>query len=414
MPKVNLTERIYNSDKHEHIELFYSWNARPCGGKKGVKTKAPKKEQTDIISNTEKTIAFSTDSTSDAAAEALIKKQRSQQESLARTRRDMHRFLHTRLFGHHIRFLTLTYAVEPENEKQARKDLYSCMDRFSVCVGRKVRWMAVPEHGSENGRFHWHVLLNCHYVRNEAFQKEFWKKGFVKLERIKKKKGYTSTDSALHYMMKYISKDLEAGKAWRHRWFHSRDTKVLSITTGHRIAPSEFTAFVKHLEAIGFSCLRRDVWDDGEFGKCTRLHYVRPLPAGMGSRNVLSYFAQLKNLDCDFNYYGFAVSDRVQQLAAGECEDIPDFRSFLLSDTVKQMYYDKIQSAKRYRYLQDSYFKHLWLVWQPYRDECQKRGEYLPDIYPWLVNTGKIESFEKFLSDTSFFYVPECFGIKEF
>lgn len=413
MPKVNLTERLYYSDTHEHIELFYSWNSRPCGGKKGQKTKTEKKELPEITTNKEKTIAFSSSVDSSAVAEALEKKQRSQQESLARTRRDMKRFLYSRLFGHHIRFVTLTYAVAPSSESEARKDLYACMDRYSVMVGHKVQWMAVPEHGSENGRFHWHLLFNSHYVRNEVFQKEYWKKGFVKISKIKTKKNMNQQDSALHYMMKYISKDIEAGKAWRHRWFHSRGVKVVHCTTGHRVSHSEFSLFCRHLEGMGFKCLSKDTWKDGDFGQCTRLHYAKLLPVDFKGRNILSHFVHWKNLDCDVNYYGFAVSQEIEALADGECEDFPSYRAFLATDTVKQIFYDKIKSVKRYLYLQNMYYRQLWFIYQPYRADCLKRGDDLHTVYPWFVNTGRIESFEHFLLNTSFFYVPECVSVKE-
>jgi hypothetical protein len=413
MPSIRLSERIYFSDNHEHIELFYSSSRRPVGGKKGKKTASPKKEQKEIITNAAETIAFSASSDTEGTAEALVKKKRSKEESLARTKRDMTRFLNSRLYGHHIRFITLTYAAAPESEKQARKDLYSCMDRFSLCVGRKVQWMAVPEHGSENGRFHWHVLLNSSYVRNEVFQKQFWKLGFVKVEKVKSKKNHTQAQSALHYMMKYISKDLEAGKAWRHRWFHSRGDKKKTVTSGHVLTKSEYKEFLLHLGAFGFVCDSVQTWTDIDFGFCEKRHFIRRLSQRNSERNVLSYFSEMKNLKTDINYYGFAVSGKIEELSRGECEDFPALREWLANDTVKQIYYETIGTAERYLRLQDWYYRKLHAAWEPIRTECIANGVYLPQAYKELVASGKIESFEEFLAHYSYFYEPIYIKEKE-
>lgn len=413
MPSIRLSERIYFSDNHEHIELFYSFFRRPVGGKKGEKTTSSKKEQKEIITNAEKTIAFSASSDTEGTGEALAKKKRSQEESLNRTKRDMTRFLNSRLYGHHIRFITLTYAKAPESEKQARKDLYACMDRFSLCVGRKVQWMAVPEHGSENGRFHWHVLLNSHYVRNEVFQKQYWKLGFVKVEKVKSKKNHTQAQSALHYMMKYISKDLEAGNAWKHRWFHSRGDKKKTVTSGHVLSDSEYKEFLLHLGAFGFVCDSVQTWHDVDFGFCEKRHFTRRLSQRNSERNVLSYFAEMKNLKADINYYGFAVSGKIEELAKGECEDFPVLRDWLANDTVKEIYYETIRSAERYLWLQDWYYKQLYKVWVPVRLSYIEKGMHLPQAYKELVSSGKIESFAQFLCTYSYFYEPIYIKEKE-
>lgn len=413
MASIRLSERIYCSDNHEHIELFYSHFRRPVGGKKGKKTTTPKTEQKEIETNAAKTIAFAAGSDIEAAGDMLAKKKRSQEESLARTKRDMTRFLNSRLYGHHIRFITLTYQTTPSSEAQARKDLYSCMDRFSLCVGRKVQWMAVPEHGSENGRFHWHVLLNSAYIRNEVFQKQFWKLGFVKVEKVKSKKNHTQAQSALHYMMKYISKDLEAGKAWRHRWFHSRGNKKVNVTSGHVLSDSEYKEYLQHLEVIGFICESVQNWHDEDFGYCEKRHFTRRLSQRNNGCNVLSYFAEMKNLKTDINYYGFAVSGKVEALAKGFCEDFPTLRDWLVNDTVKEIYYDTIRSSSRYLMLQDWYYKQLHKVWQPIRNEYIANGIYLPQAYNDIVSSGKIESFAQFLITYSYFYEPIYINCKE-
>ena len=413
MASIRLSERIYFSDKHEHIELFYSSNRRGVGGKKGKKRTVSEPNQDEITINPEKTIAFSAVPDSDKTSDVLVRKKRSQEESLARTKRDMTRFLNSRLYGHHIRFITLTYQTPPKSEKQARKDLYSCMDRFSLCLGHKVQWMAVPEHGSENGRFHWHVLLNSSYIRNETFQKQFWKLGFVKVEKVKSKKNHTQAQSALHYMMKYISKDLEAGKAWRHRWFHSRGDKKANAMSGHMLSDSEYKEFLQYLDVSGFLCESVQTWTDDDFGYCEKRHFVRRLSDLNSERNILSYFATMKNLKTDINYYGLAVSGKIEELAKGDCEDFPALRDWLANETVRQIYYESIGTKKRYYRLQDMYYRLLHKVWEPIRLQCIANGIHLPQAYKDIVASGKIESFESFLINCSFFYEPIYIHCKE-
>ena len=118
----NLNERIYQSDFHDHIELFYSAAKRSVGGNAGRRKQSKKSDLSAFKTNKQQTIIFHDGKSSKKLGDLLVKKAESTERSLRRTRAEMTRFYNTRLYGHHVRFVTLTYAVAPESEKQARTD----------------------------------------------------------------------------------------------------------------------------------------------------------------------------------------------------------------------------------------------------------------------------------------------------
>ena len=342
----NLNERIYQSDFHDHIELFYSAARRKIGGNTGSRKKT--KEISTLVGNFNKqsTIVFHTGKPSKKFDEILIKKAESQERSLRRTRAEMTRFYNTRLYGHHVRFVTLTYAVAPESEKQARNDLYLCIDRLSKATGKTIHWLAVPEHGSKNGRFHWHVLLNCSYIRNEEFQNQYWKKGFCKLERVKKKKGYTMDDAALFYIMKYIQKDFADSGTWKHRYFRSRGHKVTQHINAYECHTADFEKFCEYVKAHNFIPVKKESWKDDELGLCVRCHFVRKKTETFSDDEFRSFYWDWKILYLSPDSYDFVTSPEMDDFTAECCDDFPtDFEEDFTS-ALKKKFYDKAFSTE--------------------------------------------------------------------
>ena len=342
----NLNERIYQSDFHDHIELFYSAARRKIGGNTGSRKKT--KEISTLVGNFNKqsTIVFHTGKPSKKFDEILIKKAESQERSLRRTRAEMTRFYNTRLYGHHVRFVTLTYAVAPESEKQARNDLYQCIDRLSKATGKTIHWLAVPEHGSKNGRFHWHVLLNCSYIRNEEFQNQYWKKGFCKLERVKKKKGYTMDDSALFYIMKYIQKDFADSGTWKHRYFRSRGHKVTQHINAYECHTADFEKFCEYVKAHNFIPVKKESWKDDELGLCVRCHFVRKKTETFSDDEIKSFYQDWRLLYLSPDSYDFVTSPEMDDFTAEDCDDLPAWMALVSTPAIKKKFYDKTLSPE--------------------------------------------------------------------
>lgn len=351
----NLNERIYQSDFHDHIEIFYSAAKRKVGGNTGRRKKSQNTELDTYKTNKQKTIIFSNGKSSKKLDDLLIKKAESQERSLRRTRAEMTRFYNTRLYGHHVRFVTLTYAIAPESEKQARTDLYQCIDRLSKATGKTIHWLAVPEHGSKNGRFHWHVLLNCSYIRNEEFQAAYWKKGFCKLERVKKKKGYTMDDAALFYIMKYIQKDFADAGTWKHRYFRSRGSKVTQYINAYQCHTADFEKFCQYIETQRFIRIKKETWKDEELGLCVRCHYVRRKEELDLLFGYASFYENWKRLYVNPDSYDFITPPELDELAAADCDDFPSDFAEDFTPALKKKFYDKALSPEMW-----SYFFKAW------------------------------------------------------
>ena len=341
----NLNERIYQSDFHDHIELFYSAAKRSVGGNAGRRTQSKKSDLSAFKTNKQQTIVFHHGKSSKKLSDLLIKKAESTERSLRRTRAEMTRFYNTRLYGHHVRFVTLTYAVAPESETQARKDLYSCIERLTKATGKTIHWLAVPEHGSKKGRFHWHVLLNCSYIRNEEFQKEYWRKGFVKLERVKKKKGYTMDNAALFYIMKYIQKDFAESSTWKHRYFRSRGHKVTQHINAYRCSTADLEKFCKYLETQRFTLEKTESWKDEELGLCVRCHYVRNKKETFPEEGIISFYMDFRAFYLTPDSYNFIAPPEPEELADGYCEDFPDFFRQVATPALRKKFYDRAYSV---------------------------------------------------------------------
>lgn len=344
----NLNERVYQSDFHDHIELFYSAKRRRIGGSKRKQRTSKKSESKDLKTNKQQTIIFSNGMSSKKLDDLLIKKAESQERSLRRTRAEMTRFYNTRLYGHHVRFITLTYAEAPESEKQARNDLYQCIDRLSKATGKTIHWLAVPEHGSKNGRFHWHVLLNCSYIRNEYFQNTYWKKGFVKLERVKKKKGYGMDEAALFYIMKYIQKDFADSGTWKHRYFRSRGHKVTQYINAYECHTSDFERFCEYTRSHGFLVAKKESWKDEELGLCVRCHLVRKKEGAFPDDDIISFYWDYKKLYLSPDSYDFISLPDLDEYADADCDDLPAWTSLVFTPALKKKFYDKALSPEHW------------------------------------------------------------------
>lgn len=347
----NLNERFYQSDFHDHIELFYSAAKRKVGGNTGRRTQSKKSESSTYKTNKEQTIVFHNGKSSENAINFLIKKKESQERSLRRTRAEMTRFYNTRLYGHHVRFVTLTYAEAPQSEKEARNDLYTCIDRLSKATGKTIHWLAVPEHGSKNGRFHWHLLLNCSYIRNEEFQSQYWRKGFVKLERVKNKKGYTPDEAALFYIMKYIQKDFAESGTWKHRYFRSRGHKVTQHINAYECHTADFEKFCNYVETQRFILIKKESWKDLELGLCIRCHYVRRKEDHIFRVGIHSFFLDFRLLFVSPDSYNFVALPELDKYDVAELEDFPVPLSLVATPAIKKKFYDKAFSTEEWLHM---------------------------------------------------------------
>lgn len=90
---------------------------------------------------------------------------------------------------------------------------------------RPVKYICVYELHHTGHGYHAHLIINAPYQSNEAFARQFWSHGYVKLIRLKAKDNGTSLTAVLKYLTKYISKQGPTAGPGEKRYSSSRDLK---------------------------------------------------------------------------------------------------------------------------------------------------------------------------------------------
>lgn len=150
-------------------------------------------------------------------------------------------------FDDECRFLTLTYGKDGcHDRRQFQDDIKACMRRLRAVEEVKIRYLGVfEEHKSGHG-LHAHLILNCSFYRNEDFQNWFWRKGFVKLEKLKREEGQDALVNISQYLLKYLTKDVENEEKNIPRYFCSRNLKRWKEVKCYEVEDEIFEVFVNH------------------------------------------------------------------------------------------------------------------------------------------------------------------------
>lgn len=95
-------------------------------------------------------------------------------------------------------FITLTYDWKnyPKDGKLCKLDLQLFMKRLRKKSGSRLRYFAVGEYGSKNGRPHYHLLLFNVTDINHRKLNEAWGKGIVHVGQV--------TEASIAYCTKYV------------------------------------------------------------------------------------------------------------------------------------------------------------------------------------------------------------------
>lgn len=159
--------------------------------------------------------------------------ERSRSEAARRAKTAIRRYVTTHRLS---RIITLTYA--PDHLPEDLEGGWRHIEDFRRQVGEHFGPMLiVPEWGEENGRLHWHVLVNK-FMRKAQVAKA-WGLGFVDVRRIQstKKRGgqRAAARTAAAYAGKYVSKTFDEGQEGR-----KRHGKRYSTTRGTQPVPGRW------------------------------------------------------------------------------------------------------------------------------------------------------------------------------
>jgi hypothetical protein len=98
------------------------------------------------------------------------------------------------------KFITLTFADNITDLKQANYEWKKFKQRLETKIGYKLQYLVVIEF-QKRGAIHYHcVMFNLPYIQNNKLR-EIWGNGFVKINKI------DNVDNVGAYVCKYIAKD---------------------------------------------------------------------------------------------------------------------------------------------------------------------------------------------------------------
>lgn len=129
-------------------------------------------------------------------------KKKNRADGLSRAKKTLRRLINANVneWGESPKFLTLTFAENVTDIKQANYEFKKFIQRLGYTLAIKCKYSAVIEF-QKRGAIHYHVVLyNVPYVPSKDLQK-IWGHGFVKVNKIDK------VDNVGAYVTKYMTKD---------------------------------------------------------------------------------------------------------------------------------------------------------------------------------------------------------------
>lgn len=129
-------------------------------------------------------------------------KKRHRKNTLARARRDVRRLINANVdkWGEKPKFLTLTFAENVQDIKQANYEFKKFRQRLEYDLEIKLKYVVVIEF-QKRGAIHYHVVFfNLPYVEANYLQ-SIWGNGFIKINAI------AHVDNVGAYITKYMTKD---------------------------------------------------------------------------------------------------------------------------------------------------------------------------------------------------------------
>jgi len=151
-------------------------------------------------------------------------------DSLSRTRTKIYQLVNCNHYAHGkypAIFLTLTFAKNITNVKQANIEFNLFIQRLSYHTNQKLKYLAVIEF-QKRGAVHYHMVCNLVYVRNKILSK-IWKHGFLNIKKLR-----TDCNIGL-YMMKYLGKEANILQHKKKYWTSKNLNRPIEIIDNEEI-----------------------------------------------------------------------------------------------------------------------------------------------------------------------------------
>lgn len=141
-------------------------------------------------------------------------KQINREKVFSRAKRDLRRLINANI-GEFSKFITLTFAENITDLKQANYEWKKFRQRLETKIGYKLQYVVVVEF-QKRGAIHYHcVMFNLPYIQNKKLR-EIWGNGFVKINNIDK------VDNVGAYVCKYMTKTDDDRLVGQKMYFTSR------------------------------------------------------------------------------------------------------------------------------------------------------------------------------------------------
>ena len=401
----NLTEKVKRTKRYEIVDVTYTSAPRNIGGR------SKKEQEQQKVTKRQRNSPQAAFERGEISAEicAKIKAEESLARSVRHSKQKIREFYDNHLLGEKVRFFTLTFKEEPELNRKTADLLHFCFSEVSKAEGHKVVWLAVPEFGEKNGRLHFHVIANTNYYTNEEFARRFWKHGFVKMKRIKTLVGQNQRTAPIEYVLKYINKDISAGRHYKRRYYVSHAPKIKVSVSNHTVRHSETTEFIANLKALGFKMNRSNIFESEEAGLVCKWQLIRPIKEAVQDLPHGSFFSYFRNLRKESGYQLFDEPLRVTLSRELQAEDFPETESWLDTPAVRSLYFECINASWRYRRLQKAYYEDVRRIRRTVERQLKDYDFDFVPVRERLLRENVIESFEDYLLKIFYSYEPETY-----
>jgi len=215
------------------------------------------------------------------------KAEKSKQESIRRTKRDLKFLVYNNVLSN-WRFATLTYAGKGEfSRDQVFRNVEQMVERIEEKEKRDIQYICALELHPGGHGYHAHLVIDIPYYKNEYFQKMFWRKGFVKLEKLRIGKNPRQLSKVVSYLIKYVTKSIENGDKGKKRYSSSRNLIRQPFRISLNIqSDTQFYKLIQKYKKKGYREIERYdfIIEDIEY-TVTIFHRSRPTGPGLTPDN---------------------------------------------------------------------------------------------------------------------------------
>lgn len=211
MQYFNAIVKRYNHQKNKNFRFIYFQNLHSkCSSREELETF--KSYRADQLSTNAET----------AEAVEGSRKRDLKQEAIARAKKKVKEIIRHN-YSTRLKLLTLTYSYIVTDWSKVLSDIKNMCSRYLDLRKRHLKYIASCEWQADRHCLHVHMVVDSPYITAKDWQSKYWLQGFIKINTISYGKSQSDCMSAVKYILKYISKDVDSCDYYKHLYFRSRN-----------------------------------------------------------------------------------------------------------------------------------------------------------------------------------------------